>query len=123
MPTYSIAGALPPLPSPGPEDLTLWLVDFAAVGALVLVGAKLVDLFRRKPPIEHDLERLLDKVRQELNQMRLDNTQQVADVRAQIDGAHARVDALTRDINGKLQRLPAEIVDLLYKTGAIQKPK
>jgi hypothetical protein len=40
-------------------------------------------------------------------------------VKSRVEGAHQRVDHLTHDLNNKLQRLPAEIVDLLHKTGVI----
>lgn len=109
------------LPATNANDLTVWLVNFAAVAAIVLVAARLIDLFRRKPPLEKELEALLDKVRLDINELRLDTARQLAEVRAQIDGAHTRVDTLTRDINDKLQRLPSDIVNLLHKTGAIHK--
>ncbi|MEM1057930.1 MAG: hypothetical protein AAGK14_01670 [Verrucomicrobiota bacterium] len=101
------------------DELALWMVKAAAVGALTLVVLKVFAHFKRVPPIEEELEELLEKLRTEINRLRLETAQSMKDLRLQIDGAHQRVDALTRDVNATLQRLPGDVVDLLNKTGAI----
>jgi hypothetical protein len=107
------------IPAPAPEHLSSWLVDAAALAAMLLVFLKVVDHFKRKPSLEQELEKLLRQLRTELNQLRHEQTAHLSEVRARVEGAHQRVDHLTHDLNNKLQRLPAEIVDLLHKTGVI----
>jgi hypothetical protein len=109
------------IPAPAPEHLSSWLVDAAALAAMLLVFLKVLDHFKRKPSLEQELEKLLRQLRTELNQLRHEQTAHLSEVRARVEGAHQRVDHLTHDLNNKLQRLPAEIVDLLHKTGVIQR--
>ena len=109
------------IPTPEPEHLSSWLVDAAALAAMLLVFLKVLDHFKRKPSLEQELEKLLRQLRTELNQLRHEQTAHLSEVRARVEGAHQRVDHLTHDLNNKLQRLPAEIVDLLHKTGVIQR--
>lgn len=101
------------------HQVATWMVQAAAAAALVLIVLNIFAHFRRVPPIEEELEELLEKLRAEINHLRVEMLQSSKDLRLQIDGAHQRVDALTRDVNAKLQRLPGEVVDLLNKTGAI----
>ena len=96
-------------------------IDAAALGAMLLVFLKVIDHFKRRPSIEEELEKLLRQLRDELNQVRSEQSAHISEMRARIEGAHQRVDHLTHDLNNKLQRLPAEIVDLLHKTGVIQR--
>jgi hypothetical protein len=108
------------IPSPAPEHLSGWLVDAAALAAMLLVFLKVLDHFKRKPSLEQELEKLLRQLRTELNQVRHEQSAHLSEMRARIEGAHQRVDHLTHDLNNKLQRLPSEIVDLLHKTGVIK---
>jgi hypothetical protein len=105
------------VPAPDATHLSSWLVDAAALGAILLVFLKIIDHFKRKPSLEQELEKLLRQFRSELNQLRHEQSSHLAEVRGRIEGAHQRVDLLTHDLNNKLQRLPGEIVDLLHKTG------
>lgn len=105
------------LPAPDAAHLSSWLVDAAALGAILLVFLKIIDHFKRKPSLEQELEKLLRQIRAELNQLRHEQSDHLAEVRGRVEGAHQRVDLLTHDLNNKLQRLPGEIVDLLHKTG------
>jgi hypothetical protein len=105
------------LPSPDAAHLSNWLIDAAAVGAILLVFLKVIDHFKRKPSLEQELEKLLRQIRAELNQQRHEQAAHLSEVRGRVEGAHQRVDLLTHDLNNKLQRLPGEIVDLLHKTG------
>jgi hypothetical protein len=107
------------IPAPEPNHLSSWLIDAAAVGAMLLVFLKVIDHFKRRPSLEQELEKLLRQLRTELNQLRHEQTAHLSEVKARVEGAHQRVDHLTHDLNNKLQRLPAEIVDLLHKTGVI----
>ena len=107
------------VPLPDPANLSSWLVDAAALGAILLVFLKVIDHFKRRPSLEQELEKLLLQLRSELNQLRQEQAEHIGEVRTRIEGAHRRVDLLTHDLNNKLQRLPAEIVDLLHKTGVI----
>jgi 7-keto-8-aminopelargonate synthetase-like enzyme len=109
------------IPLPQADHLSSWLVDAAALAAMLLVFLKVLDHFKRRPSLEQELEKLLRQLRHELNQLRHEQTSHLSEVRARIEGAHQRVDLLTHDLNNKLQRLPAEIVDLLHKTGVISK--
>jgi hypothetical protein len=104
-------------PAPDATHLSNWLVDAAALGAILLIFLKIVDHFKRKPSLEQELEKLLKQIRTELNQIRHEQATHLSEVRARVEGAHQRVDLLTHDLNNKLQRLPGEIVDLLHKTG------
>jgi len=106
-------------PEPDPTRLSAWLIDAAALAAILLVFLKVIDHFKRRPSLEEELEKLLHQLRAELNQLRHEQGEHLAAVRARVEGAHQRVDLLTHDLNNKLQRLPAEIVDLLHKTGVI----
>jgi 7-keto-8-aminopelargonate synthetase-like enzyme len=108
------------IPAPEPEHLSSWLVDAAALAAMLLVFLKVLDHFKRKPSLEQELEKLLRQLRTELNQLRHEQSSHLSEVRARVEGAHQRVDLLTHDLNNKLQRLPGEIVDLLHKTGVIK---
>lgn len=103
--------------------LTTWLVDAAAACACLLVFLKVIDHFKRKPSVDQELEKLLRQLRAEINQLRHEQTAHLAEVRARVEGAHQRIDLLTHDLNGKLQRLPGEIVDLLHKTGVLPAPR
>jgi enoyl-[acyl-carrier-protein] reductase (NADH) len=107
------------LPAPDPTRLSAWLVDAAATAAMILVFLKLFDHFKRRPTLEQELEKLLRQIRSELNQLRVEQTEHIVEVRGRVEGAHQRVDHLTHDLNNKLQRLPGEIVDLLHKTGVL----
>ena len=109
------------IPMPETDHLSSWLVDAAAMAAMLLVFLKVLDHFKRRPTLEQELEKLLRQLRHELNQLRHEQTTHLSEVRARIEGAHQRVDLLTHDLNNKLQRLPGEIVDLLHKTGVISK--
>src|SRR5476649_2713477 len=109
------------VPQPDPERLSSWLVDAAALAAILLVFLKVIDHFKRRPSLEQELEKLLRQLRTELNQLRHEQTEHLAEVRSRVEGAHQRVDLLTHDLNNKLQRLPGDIVDLLHKTGVIQR--
>ena len=104
-------------PAPDPVHLSNWLIDAAALGAILLVFLKVIDHFKRKPSLEVELEKLLKQIRTELNQLRHEQAISLTEVRGRVEGAHQRVDNLTHDLNNKLQRLPGEIVDLLHKTG------
>jgi hypothetical protein len=104
-------------PTPDAAHLSSWLVDAAALGAILLIFLKLIDHFKRKPSLEQELEKLLKQIRTELNQLRHEQSNHLSEVRGRVEGAHQRVDLLTHDLNNKLQRLPGEIVDLLHKTG------
>jgi hypothetical protein len=107
------------IPAPDPIHFSSWLIDAAALGAILLVFLKIIDHFKRRPSLEQELEKLLRQLRTELNQLRHEQSAHLSEVRARVEGAHQRVDQLTHDLNNKLQRLPGEIVDLLHKTGVI----
>jgi uncharacterized protein Yka (UPF0111/DUF47 family) len=107
------------VPPPDPANLSSWLIDAAALAAILLVFLKVIDHFKRRPSLEQELEKLLRQLRTEMNQLRHEQTEHLAEVRIRVEGAHQRVDHLTHDLNNKLQRLPSEIVDLLHKTGVI----
>lgn len=107
------------VPASTPEGMSSWLVDGAAVAALVLLVLNIVSHFKRKPPIEAELAKLLQQMREEVNQLRIETNSQFCDVRHEIGGAHRRVDLFTRDLNDKMQQLPGQVVDLLNKTGAL----
>src|SRR5476649_1835379 len=111
------------VPSPEPERLSSWLIDAAALAAILLVFLKVIDHFKRRPSLEQELEKLLRQLRTELNQLRHEQTENLTQVRSRVEGAHQRVDLLTHDLNNKLQRLPGEIVDLLHKTGVLNLPR
>jgi hypothetical protein len=121
--TGFVLGSMPILaqevPGLEPGHFPGWLVDAAALGAVLLLVLKLVDHFKRRPSLEQELEKLLRQLRTELNQLRHEQSAHLSEVRARVEGAHQRVDQLTHDLNNKLQRLPGEIVDLLHKTGVI----
>jgi len=108
------------IPPPDAAHLSSWLVDAAALAAILLVFLKVIDHFKRRPSLEQELDKLLRQLRTELNQVRHEQTDHLAEVRGRVEGAHQRVDALTHDLNNKLQRLPGEIVDLLHKTGVLK---
>jgi 7-keto-8-aminopelargonate synthetase-like enzyme len=108
------------VPSPDAAHLSSWLVDAAALAAMLLVFLKVLDHFKRKPSLEQELEKLLRQIRSELNQIRVEHADHLAEIRGRVEGAHQRVDHLTHDLNNKLQRLPGEIVDLLHKTGVLK---
>ena len=108
------------VPSPDAAHLSSWLVDAAALAAMLLVFLKVLDHFKRKPSLEQELEKLLRQIRSELNQIRVEHAEHLAEIRGRVEGAHQRVDHLTHDLNNKLQRLPGEIVDLLHKTGVLK---
>jgi hypothetical protein len=107
------------LPAPDTTHLSAWLVDAAALAAMLLVFLKVLDHFKRRPSLEQELEKLLRQIRSELNQIRVEHADHLAEIRGRVEGAHQRVDLLTHDLNDKLQRLPGEVVDLLHKTGVI----
>ncbi len=107
------------LPFPQASQLAEWLVDGAGSAAVLLVFLKLFDHFKRRPTLEQELEKLLRQLRNEMNELRQEQSAHLSEVRSRVEGAHQRVDHLTHDLNNKLQRLPAEIVDLLHKTGVI----
>jgi hypothetical protein len=111
------------VPSPDPERLSSWLIDAAALAAILLVFLKVIDHFKRRPSLEQELEKLLRQLRTELNQVRREQTEHLTEIRSRVEGAHQRVDLLTHDLNNKLQRLPGEIVDLLHKTGVLASPR
>ena len=108
------------VPMPDTARLSAWLIDAAALGAILLVFLKVFDHFKRKPSLEQELEKLLRQIRSELNQIRVEHAEHLAEVRGRVEGAHQRVDHLTHDLNNKLQRLPGEIVDILHKTGVLK---
>ena len=108
------------VPAPDPEHLSSWLIDAAALAAILLVFLKVIDHFKRRPSLEQELEKLLRQLRTELNQLRHEQTEHLTEVRGRVEGAHQRVDLLTHDLNNKLQRLPGEIVDILHKTGVLK---
>jgi len=108
------------LPSPDAERLSSWLIDAAALAAILLVFLKVIDHFKRRPSLKQELEKLLRQLRAELNQLRREQAEHIAQVRDRVEGAHQRVDLLTHDLNNKLQHLPGEIVDLLHKTGVLK---
>jgi hypothetical protein len=111
------------VPSPDPERLSSWLIDAAALAAILLVFLKVIDHFKRRPSLEQELEKLLRQLRTELNQVRREQAEHLIEIRSRVEGAHQRVDLLTHDLNNKLQRLPGEIVDLLHKTGVLTSPR
>jgi hypothetical protein len=111
------------VPSADAAHFSAWLTDAAALAAILLIFLKVIDHFKRRPSLEQELEKLLHQIRAELNQLRHEQSSQLSDVRARVEGAHQRVDLLTHDLNNKLQRLPGEIVDLLHKTGVIAVPR
>jgi enoyl-[acyl-carrier-protein] reductase (NADH) len=108
------------IPMPDTARLSAWLVDAAALAAILLVFLKVIDHFKRRPSLEQELEKLLRQIRSELNQIRVEHAEHLAEVRSRVEGAHQRVDHLTHDLNNKLQRLPGEIVDILHKTGVLK---
>jgi len=107
------------VPVPDTARLSAWLIDAAALAAILLVFLKVLDHFKRRPSLEQELEKLLRQIRSELNQIRVEHAEHLAEIRGRVEGAHQRVDHLTHDLNNKLQRLPGEIVDLLHKTGVL----
>ena len=107
------------IPSPDAAHLSSWLIDAAALAAILLVFLKVIDHFKRRPSLEQELEKLLRQLRTELNQVRHEQAEHLTEIRNRVEGAHQRVDHLTHDLNNKLQRLPGEIVDLLHKTGVL----
>jgi hypothetical protein len=107
------------VPTPNADHLSSWLIDAAALAAILLVFLKVIDHFKRRPSLEQELEKLLRQLRTELNQLRHEQAEHLGEVRSRVEGAHQRVDLLTHDLNNKLQRLPGEIVDLLHKTGVL----
>jgi len=109
------------VPEVDPSHFPSWLMDAAALAAMFLVLLKIIDHFKRRPSLEQELEKLLRQLRTELNQLRHEQSSHLSEVRSRVEGAHQRVDLLTHDLNNKLQRLPAEIVDLLHKTGVISR--
>ena len=111
------------VPSPDPERLSSWLIDAAALAAILLVFLKVIDHFKRRPSLEQELEKLLRQLRTELNQVRHEQAEHLIEIRTRVEGAHQRVDHLTHDLNNKLQRLPGEIVDILHKTGVLHSPR
>jgi len=111
------------VPAPDPVRLSSWLIDAAALAAILLVFLKVIDHFKRRPSLEQELEKLLRQLRTELNQLRHEQTEHLTQVRSRVEGAHQRVDLLTHDLNNKLQRLPGEIVDILHKTGVLTSPR
>ena len=111
------------VPSPDAARFSSWLIDAAALAAILLVFLKVIDHFKRRPTLEQELEKLLRQLRTELNQVRHEQTTHLSEVRGRVEGAHQRVDLLTHDLNNKLQRLPGEIVDLLHKTGVLTSPR
>jgi hypothetical protein len=111
------------VPQPDAAHLSAWLVDAAALAAILLVFLKVIDHFKRRPSLEQELEKLLRQIRTELNQLRHEQGTHLSEVRARVEGAHQRVDLLTHDLNNKLQRLPSDIVDLLHKTGVLPAPR
>ena len=108
------------VPPPDTAHLSTWLVDAAALAAMLLVFLKVLDHFKRRPSLEQELEKLLRQIRSELNQIRVEHAEHLTEIRGRVEGAHQRVDHLTHDLNNKLQRLPGEIVDLLHKTGVLK---
>ena len=108
---------------PDPQHLSSWLIDAAALAAILLVFLKVIDHFKRRPSLEQELEKLLRQLRTELNQVRHEQSEHLTEIRNRVEGAHQRVDLLTHDLNNKLQRLPGEIVDLLHKTGVLAPPR
>ena len=107
------------VPAPDTARLSAWLIDAAALAAILLVFLKVLDHFKRRPSLEQELEKLLRQIRSELNQIRVEHADHLAEIRGRVEGAHQRVDHLTHDLNNKLQRLPGEIVDILHKTGVL----
>src|ERR1700722_5049358 len=108
------------VPSPDPEHFSNWLIDAAALAAILLVFLKVIDHFKRRPSLEQELEKLLRQLRPQLNQPPPEQSEPLAEVRGRVEGAHQRVDHLPHDLNNKLQRLPGEIVDILHKTGVLK---
>jgi hypothetical protein len=108
------------VPVPDTARLSAWLIDAAALAAILLVFLKVFDHFKRRPSLEQELEKLLRQIRSELNQIRVEHTENLTEIRGRVEGAHQRVDHLTHDLNNKLQRLPGEIVDILHKTGVLK---
>jgi uncharacterized protein Yka (UPF0111/DUF47 family) len=111
------------VPAPDPVRLSSWLIDAAALAAILLVFLKVIDHFKRRPSLEQELEKLLRQLRTELNQVRQEQSEHLTEIRNRVEGAHQRVDHLTHDLNNKLQRLPGEIVDILHKTGVLTSPR
>jgi len=111
------------IPTPDPAHFSSWLIDAAALAAILLVFLKVIDHFKRRPSLEQELEKLLRQLRTELNQVRHEQAEHLNEIRLRVEGAHQRVDHLTHDLNNKLQRLPGEIVDLLHKTGVLNPPR
>ncbi len=111
------------VPAPDAAHFSAWLVDAAAMAAIVLVFLKVFDHFKRRPSLEQELEKLLRQLRTELNQVRHEQSSHLSEVRGRVEGAHQRVDLLTHDLNNKLQLLPGEIVDILHKTGVLTSPR
>ncbi len=44
------------VPAPDPQHLSAWLVDAAALAAILLVFLKVIDHFKRRPSLEQELE-------------------------------------------------------------------
>ena len=120
LPSYVLAQEIP---APSVENISAWVIDAAALAAILLVFLKVIGHFKRRPSLEQELEKLLRQLRAELNQLRHEQTEHLSEVRTRVEGAHQRVDLLTHDLNNKLQRLPGEIVDLLHKTGVLTSPR
>src|SRR5450631_59890 len=70
------------VPSPNPEHLSAWLIDAAALAAILLVFLKVIDHFKRRPSLEQELEKLLRQLRAELNQLRHEQTEHITEIRS-----------------------------------------
>jgi hypothetical protein len=74
---YVLAQELPP---PDTMHLSAWLVDAAALAAMLLVFLKVLDHFKRRPSLEQELEKLLRQIRAELNQIRVEHADHLAEI-------------------------------------------
>jgi hypothetical protein len=108
------------IPTTGAGEIGHFLIQGAAVAGILLMILRIVEFFKRQPPIEAELEKLLALLRAEIFQLRQENDKRLRDVHERIDGTHERINLLTRDLHGQLHELPGQIVNLLHKTGGLK---
>ena len=113
------APLLAQIPTAAPAGIGQFLIQGAAVAGILLMVLRIAEFFKRQPPIEAELEKLLAMLRAEIFQLRQEHDKRLRDVHERIDGAHERIDLIARDLNRHLQELPGQIVDLLHKTGSL----
>ena len=85
------------VPAPDPEHLSSWLIDAAALAAILLVFLKVIDHFKRRPSLEQELDKLLRQLRAELNQLRHEQAEHLSEVRARAADLAAECGEILRD--------------------------